>query len=160
MTKPGTNFTQANPLLRKVLTHCVVLLLTVMPFAHAEDPVDGAMEALDAWLSAFNSRQMNQWAAMNHYPHVRYPSGAVTVYENAEEFAARDVFANLGGSGWDHSHWIKRDVTLSSPNKVHVSTVFQRFNKDNQSIGKYQSLYILTLEEGRWGVKARSSLAP
>ena len=41
-----------------------------------------------------------------------------------------------------------------------IDTVFQRFNSDNQPIGRYQSLYIVTNVNGHWGVQARSSLAP
>ncbi len=144
-----------------------VLCLTVLYFsgpayAQTDDDsaVEGAMTALDDFMTAFNSRTMDAWAETLHYPHVRFASGNVVVFQNVEEFAARPVFESLTRAGWDHSHWIRRDVTMSSANKVHVSTVFQRFDSHNEGIGSYQSLYILTRENGRWGVKARSSLAP
>lgn len=124
------------------------------------DAITGAMKTLDKWMLAFNARNLNQWAATLHYPHVRFASGTVTIFESAEQFADRDVFGHLAANGWDHSHWIERKVSLSSPEKVHVDTVFERFNPQNESIGVYQSLYILTLENGLWGIKARSSLAP
>jgi len=43
---------------------------------------------------------------------------------------------------------------------VHVDTKFTRCRADGSVISSYESLYILTKEEGRWGVKLRSSFAP
>ena len=138
------------------------LLSAACPQANAEyeEAIDSAMQTLDRWMSAFNSRNMDAWAATNHYPHVRFASGSVAVHENAEQFAARDVFKYLTDTRWDHSHWIQREVNLASPNKVHVSTIFQRFDSDNNSIGQYESLYIVTKENGQWGGQGSVKLGP
>ena len=122
--------------------------------------IDNAMSALDMFIEAFNSRDMKAWAATLNYPHVRFASEAVTVWMNAEEFERGATFDRLPRTGWDHSSWLARDVSLVSPGKVHVNTVFQRFNDKNEPIGTYESLYIVTLVDGHWGTQARSSLAP
>lgn len=122
--------------------------------------IDNATSALDEFMEAFNSRDMKAWAATLNYPHVRFASGAVTVWMNAEEFERGATFDRLPRTGWDHSSWLARDVSLVSPGKVHVNTVFQRFNDKNEPIGTYESLYIVTLVDGHWGTQARSSLAP
>ena len=131
--------------------------------AEIEEAIAGAMAAMDAFMLAFNARDPQAWAASLNYPHVRFASGGVTVWQTAEEFAdnarARS-FAGLQRAGWDHSHWLTREVTLASPGKVHIATVFQRFNSDNEIIGTYESLYIVTRVDGHWGTQARSSLAP
>ena len=118
------------------------------------------MSALDEFMEAFNSRDMKAWAATLNYPHVRFASEAVTVWANAEEFERGATFDRLPRTGWDHSSWLTRDVSLVSPGKVHINTVFQRFNVNNEPIGTYESLYIVTLIDGHWGTQARSSLAP
>ena len=122
--------------------------------------IDNAMSALDMFMEAFNSRDMKAWAATLNYPHVRFASEAVSVWANAEEFERGATFDRLPRTGWDHSSWLARDVSLVSPGKVHVNTVFQRFNDKNEPIGTYESLYIVTLVDGHWGTQARSSLAP
>ena len=120
-----------------------------------------AMQVLDAFMSSFNSRDMEAWSETLNYPHVRLAGGGdVSVWESSEDFASRDVFNSLVSIGWDRSAWVSRDVNLASANKVHISTEFQRFDKDNESIGKYRSLYIVTNHDGTWGVQARPSLAP
>lgn len=123
--------------------------------------IASAMDSLDEYMAAFNSRDSEAWARTLNYPHVRIASGDVRVWEDAEEFAAYmdfDVFAER--FGWDHSHWIRREVVGASSVKVHVMTTFQRFNAENEPIATYDSLYIVTLVDGHWGTQARSSTAP
>jgi hypothetical protein len=64
------------------------------------------------------------------------------------------------GEEWHHSKWQRRSIVHLSASKVHVDTNFARFRKDGSVIASYDSLYILTNEDGRWGVKMRSSMAP
>jgi hypothetical protein len=61
---------------------------------------------------------------------------------------------------WDHSAWARREVVHSGPDKVHIDTRFVRYRKDGSEIGGFDSLYVVTCENGHWGVKARSSFAP
>ena len=134
--------------------------LSAQSDSELEEAIAGAMGAMDAFMLGFNARDPQAWAASLNYPHVRFASGGVTVWESAEEFAETRAFETLPQTGWDHSHWWTRDVTLASPAKVHIATLFQRFNSDNEIIGTYQSLYIITNIDGHWGTQARSSLAP
>lgn len=128
--------------------------------AEVEAAIAGAMQALDEFMYHFNRRDMEAWAGTLNYPHVRFASGNVTVWESAEEFAQGATFTRLPRSGWDHSHWLTRDVVMASAGKVHVQTTFQRYNSDNEIIGTFESLYIVTLKDGHWGTQSRSSLAP
>jgi hypothetical protein len=123
--------------------------------------VDAAMKSLDDNFAAFNARDPKAWAATLNYPHVRIASGAVRIWENEKEFADYMDFESFAERyGWDHSHWIRRDVIGADVGKVHVMTTFQRFNDKNEPIATYDSLYIVTLVDGHWGTQARSSSAP
>ena len=72
-----------------------------------------------------------------------------------------DVLRRLLGLGeeWHHSAWEKRRILHWSESKVHVDTKFSRYREDGSVIASYDSLYILTKEDGRWGVKMFSSFA-
>ena len=118
------------------------------------------MKVLDSFMSTFNSRDMKTWSKTLNYPHVRLAGGKVTVWSTQEEYAAEDIFERLASTGWNYSAWLSREVILVSEDKVHISTVFQRYDKDHNPMKKYQSLYIVTKQNGEWGVQARSSLAP
>ena len=144
------------------------LLLPFSVMAAASDGADAdsdaavvkAMAVLDDFMATFNRRDAQAWSRTLNYPHVRFASGQVAVYPDATQFTDRPVFRQLAATGWDHSHWLSREVVLKSPGKVHIATVFQRFNADNEPLGTYESLYIVTLQDGHWGIQARSSLAP
>lgn len=43
---------------------------------------------------------------------------------------------------------------------MHIDTRFTRYRKDGSVIGGFDSMYVVTKEDGHWGVKIRSSFAP
>ena len=43
---------------------------------------------------------------------------------------------------------------------MHINTRFVRYRADDSVIGKFDSLYIVTKQDGHWGIKMRSSFAP
>jgi hypothetical protein len=59
-----------------------------------------------------------------------------------------------GLTAWDYVEPID-----AGPNKVHFRVQFTRFLADESPIGSYKSLYIVTLQYGRWAVQGRSSWA-
>ena len=81
-----------------ILLALLVSLSLSFPVASAQDDdgnceaIAGAMAALDEFMATFNSKNMQAWAASLNYPHVRFASGGVTVWQNAEEFASARTF--------------------------------------------------------------------
>ena len=122
--------------------------------------IENAMQVLDSFMTSFNARNMEEWSETLNYPHVRFAGSKVTVWDTKEEYSAIDIFERLSSTGWHHSAWLSRKVILVSENKVHISTIFQRYDENNNPLKQYQSLYIVTNKDGHWGVQARSSLAP
>ena len=150
------------------MKHAIILaFLSLMAFnapnVFAEDSNHSSEEALnvmDQFLEAFNDRDIEAWSKTLNYPHVRFASGQVKVWKNRQAFASEANLKPLIDSGWDHSRWLRREVVLSSQQKVHISTSFERYDKNNQAISTYDSLYIVTKKDDQWGIQARSSLAP
>ncbi len=136
---------------------CVTAM--VCGYAAAVDE-PGARKAMDDFMTAFNARDPQAWAATLNFPHVRFASNEVKVYNTAEEFARemRDYPKRL--TPWDYSRWESMRVIQSGPDKVHFEVTFVRFDAAGKEIGKFPSLYIVTLKNGHWGVQARSSFAP
>ena len=149
----------------------VILVLVLAPgIAPAQDRTafDRAkeegeiMKALDDFMTTFNRADAAAHLQTCHFPHYRLASGRMTVIEKpgAEaEAKSNELFKSLKAAGWDHSAWQRRRVIHLSDSKAHVDTEFARYRKDGSLIGKYESLYVLTKENGRWGVKLRSSFA-
>jgi hypothetical protein len=78
-----------------------------------------AMACLDAFMTAFNARDIKAFEQTFNFPSIRLAS-----------------------------------------NTVHIDTRFTRYRKDGSVIGGFDSIYVVTCEEGHWGIKARSSFAP
>lgn len=127
----------------------------------SEQAIEEATKALDNFMETFNSRDPKAWAASLNFPHVRFAGGEVRTWETEQEYADYMDFDSFAERfGWDHSHWLSREVIGASADKVHFNTVFQRFNDKNEPIATYNSLYIVTMVDGRWGTQFRSSYAP
>src|SRR3974377_1651195 len=114
---------------------------------------------VEEWMAAFNARDLSRWAATFNYPSVRLASGMLVVFESAASHRP-DVFERLASIGWDHSAWDHHRVINSSDDKVHFDTRFTRYRSDGGIIGSYDSIYVVTQQDGHWGVAARSSFAP
>lgn len=132
---------------------------------HAEETKAAAaraMKALDDFMSAFNARDLDAWRKTLNYPHLRISgSGSVTVANTPEEYAAGMDFERFAKStGWDHSRWDYRKIVHSASGKVHLDVQFSRYNTDDVKISTYKAIYIVTDQDGRWGVMFRSSYAP
>lgn len=120
--------------------------------------IAAAQERLDAFMAAFNARDIAAYEATFNFPHVRFASGKVTVINPG--YHKPEMFTTGALSDWDHSAWQRRDVIHAGADKVHIDTRFSRFRKDGSVIGGFDSIYIVTRQDGRWGIQGRSSYAP
>jgi hypothetical protein len=143
---------------------CVLVLsfnvLSLYADDHDQKAVSLAMGTLDEFMLGFNKKDLEAVSVTLNYPYVRFASDNVVIFKSAKSFIDQKIYKTLTDGGWDHSRWLSRDVLLSSPDKVHIATAFRRYNKFNEAIGTYESLYIVTQKNGHWGIQARSSLAP
>ena len=117
------------------------------------------MQVLDEFMSAFNNQDLTAWEKTLHFPHYRLASGTMNVTNEPGQTSEADMKRYFERIKWHHSTWDRRNIIHFSENKVHVDTQFTRYRQDGSIIGSYESLYILTEEQGKWGVKLRSSFA-
>ena len=130
-----------------------------MPTA-AEFPAEvaAAQAVLDAFMAAFNARDVKAFEATFNFPSVRLASQGLVIL-NAGDMKP-EGFSRGALAEWDHSAWDRREVIHAGPDKVHIDTRFTRYRKDGSVIGGFDSVYVITCEDGHWGVKIRSSYAP
>ncbi|HZZ88370.1 MAG TPA: hypothetical protein VFE13_08540 [Caulobacteraceae bacterium] len=120
--------------------------------------IDAAMQVLDDFMTAFNARDIAAWRKTFNFPSVRLASNTLTIID--EDYHQPDMFGRGALSEWDHSAWDRRAVIHAGDDKVHIDTRFVRYRADGGVIGGFDSIYVVTCEDGHWGVKARSSFAP
>jgi hypothetical protein len=127
-------------------------------FARYANEIAGAQGALDAFMTAFNARDVKAFEATFNFPHVRFASGAVTVINPG--YHKPEMFERGSLKEWHHSAWQRRKVIHAGPDKVHIDTSFARYRADGSLLGGFDSIYIVTRVNGRWGIQGRSSFAP
>ena len=118
------------------------------------------LKVLDTWMEAFNRLDIIAWENEFHFPHYRLASGNMRILNEPGEQDVERIRTNLTARGWHHSGWDRRNIVHASESKVHVDTQFTRYRADGTAIASYESLYVLTYEDGRWGIKMRSSFTP
>jgi len=124
----------------------------------APDIKSEVMRLLDDYMNAWNRKDLAAWERTFHFPHYRLASGKMNVLERPGLQDATRIWTSVG-TDWHHSRWDRRRIIHLSADKVHVDTRFTRCRADGSVIGSFESLYIVTKEDGRWGVKMRSSFA-
>jgi hypothetical protein len=120
--------------------------------------VAAAMACLDDFMAAFNARDVQAFEATFNFPSIRLASGTLAIIEPG--YHQPGMFEQGALKDWHHSAWERRAVIHASADKVHIDTRFTRYRADGSVIGGFDSIYVVTLENGHWGVKARSSFAP
>jgi len=154
--------------MNRFVTRCFLFVLFLILSAPQTDSVTAIsdiekemMQVLDEYMAAWNRKDLAGWERTFHFPHYRLASGKMNVLDKPGLQDAARVWGPAGaGAEWHHSRFDRRKIIHSSPDKVHVDTKFTRCRADGSVISSFDSLYILTKEEGRWGVKLRSSFAP
>ncbi len=132
-------------------------VITVVSNQSEEKAVLAAM----AFMDAFNTADPKNTREYLNYPHARVGAGGnLVISETAEDQMpgnSFDIFRQR--TGWDHSCWDLREVIQSSETKVHLKVTFSRYRADGSLIGTYPSIWVMTEQDGHWGIKMRSSFA-
>jgi len=122
------------------------------------DSVAAATKVLDDFMAAFNARDIEAWQKTFNFPSVRLASNTLSIID--ADYHKPEMFSRGALAEWDHSAWERREVIHAGADKVHFDTRFTRYRADDSVIGGFDSLYVVTCENGHWGVKCRSSFAP
>ena len=123
-----------------------------------QSSIAAALKLLDDFMTAFNARDVEAFEATFNFPSIRLASGKLVTLNKGDMTA--DRFTTGALTEWDHSAWERREIIHAGADKVHVDTRFTRYRKDGSVIGGFDSVYVITKENGHWGVKIRSSFAP
>ena len=119
-----------------------------------------AIEAALFWNEeGFNKRDRNISVDLMHFPHVRLWNNQFSIFNSAEEFLTGfDLQTKkLKQEGWNHTVTIDIKAVQSDDTKVHLLLLQSRRNKHDVEIENFQTLWIMTKIDGKWGIKFRSS---
>lgn len=123
--------------------------------AGEETVVAAAIACLDAFTERFNACDLAGMDALLHFPHVILSGETLVVWERPGQLPAA-FFDQLKSTGWRRSTYHGKDVVLVSPNKVHLLVDYSRDRDDGNEISRHRNVWVVTCEDGRWGIKLRS----
>jgi hypothetical protein len=114
-----------------------------------------ALGAVDRYLAALNVHDTDGIRDSFNFPHMRIgASGKLTRFEKPKDYDFGDYFlSRTSKDGWHHTVWDKTEVVLATESKAHVAVDFTRYREDGSVIGRYFSLYIVTCQDGHWGIQ-------
>jgi len=132
-------------------------LVTVVANQSEEKAVLAAIAYQDVW----NAADPDATRKCLNYPHARVGAGGtLVVSETPGDIWPGNFFEMFRQrTGWNHSCWESREVIQSSETKVHLKIAFSRYRADGSIIGTYPSIWVMTEQDGHWGIKMRSSFA-
>lgn len=114
-----------------------------------------AFAILDRFTAAFNRQDVTGMDATLHFPHF-FPGVPPMSWERAGSLSP-GFFPSLVSSGWAYSHYTKKAVLLTGPERVHFLVEYDRCRSDGSVLSKQRAIWIVVCMDGRWGIQVRSN---
>jgi len=124
---------------------------------------DSAQEAIAAfheWNDAWNAHDIETQISRMHFPHLRLAgNNEFQLFETPDDFRATEegITARLNAEGWHHTSTLSIDAVQVGSEKVHLVIRQSRQHADGTEYNGFDTLWIFTKIDGRWGVQFRSS---
>jgi hypothetical protein len=138
----------------------LVLLSTTVNAQPAQESEMEARAALDRFLEAWNSADNNIIRKTVNYPYITHAPFGMVIANEPEQF--NTDFDGLKKQGWARSTFDKITPGQSSDQKVNFEVEYSRVNATGEVISRGYMFYVVTNNEGRWGMqyRARGQLSP
>ena len=121
----------------------------------AAEKVRHCIAVIDAFTERFNNHDHAGVEKLLHFPHIILLGEELSIWETPGQVTAK-FFDELAATGWTYSRYLEKRPVLVSPRKVHFVVVYTRNRADGSVITHHENLWILTKDQGRWGIKQRS----
>ena len=120
---------------------------------------NAAIAVAKAFNDAFNAQDHAAQAATMNYPHLRLAGGAFATIRSAAHFLelAKEIKGRLDKENWHHTNNPSIEVLQSGDDKVHLVLHQERCHENGEVYNRFDTLWIVTLQDGHWGVQFRSS---
>ena len=144
-------------MMRTMLDLMILAAMLVVPVS-AQDHETEARAALEAYFLAWNASDNHAIAEASNFPRLSLgANGQVVIRESPEEIAT-DFDLLRQAEGWDHSTLDLADVIHVAADKVHFKIAFSRRRTDGSPYRTVPALYVVTQQNGHWGLQLQSVL--
>ena len=130
-----------------------VKVITVVKNEYEEKAVLAAIN----FMNAFNKSDPHECDKYVQYPHSAILMNGNIISTEKPSFLSKKYFEAMSKvSEWHHTCWDTRRVLHSGKNKVHLELQFTRYKYDGTKIATSPAIWIITNQNGYWGIKIRS----
>ena len=129
--------------------------------AEREANASAAVAVINRYLEAFNARDEEAVVATFHFPHVRVGGGGVRISNSAAEYLDSfdfDAFAER--LSWVRSEWDTVEAVQVGARGVNLAISGTRYGPGGSKIHSFDGLYLITEQDGRWGIRAGAGMSP
>ena len=113
-----------------------------------------ARKPIDDFFKAFNARDLEGGRKTLHYPHIQIAGSDISILDNPESFQID--FQSLAQEGWTYSTLDSCTMRQNCYEKVHFEIQLSMHQANDSRYATYQALWIVTKQEGVWGIQCRS----
>ncbi|WP_342708925.1 hypothetical protein AAFG13_28835 [Bradyrhizobium sp. B124] len=118
--------------------------------------IAAAIRCIDDFTDRFNACDLAGMDALLHFPHVILSGEQLVIRERPGQLPA-SFFDDLARTtGWAKSTYQRGEPVLVGPRKVHLVVEYSRDRADGSIASRHRNPWIVTSEDGRWGIKQRS----
>ena len=114
-----------------------------------------ARACVERFSRAFNSEDVAGMDRELHFPHTLFSPGSRLVWRTPGQHPA-DLFEALRRVGWTKSVYVSIEPLLAAADKVDFVVSYERQDSAGRVISQHKNLWIVTREDGRWGIALRS----
>lgn len=115
-----------------------------------------AVDAVKAFMQAWNSHDSKTLAASLNYPHVRIADNLVEIWSSADQFLAGPEPGRQ--RTWYQTRLDQLKAVQTDVNGVNVTVSFSRLGRDGRVLSADEGVFLVTLRDGAWKVQARSTM--
>lgn len=139
---------------------CLSLLLFLgTNIIHAqENPTMQAQQALEEFMIDWNRADLQAIQEHLSFPHISHGGNGLIVAQSKGKFV--QDFDLLKSRGWRRSSFDKFMPLQASENKVNFLVDYSRYDEADNVLSKGQVFYVVTKQDGSWGMQYRSGGPP
>tara|TARA_Y100000590_G_C15488036_1_gene926608 strand:- start:34 stop:495 length:462 start_codon:yes stop_codon:yes gene_type:complete len=140
---------------------CLLLvscLVQTIPTAAQQEEIVQAQEALEEYFRAWNDADNEAIVEISNFPRLSLGRNGQVVVRQGPEDITTDFNLLRQAEGWDHSTLDLVEVLQVSQDTVHFKVLFSRRHQDGVAYRTVPGLFIMTKQDGHWGLQLQSML--
>jgi len=109
------------------------------------------------WMDVYNNRDVSACDEYINFPLIRLGMKGLIIFKKPPLLPPKFFKRFSKATGWNRTCWEYIKVIHSCETKVHLSLEHTRYRADGSIIDTCPAIWVITNQDGHWGIKIRSS---